>query len=481
MRSTLLTSFLLSLLIIVIFSGCDVNASVNSAENEATVSYATANFQKFAVSLQGEDVGYMVMQTEEIGDSLFIAQSMDWELILMGTPKTITMTVNARTSLDMNLGYLEMEMSDGTSVIKSTAVRTGNTIETTVSTSGREIVSSNEFEGEFLPAFADLAAASMEWETGDEVSFPTFDPSTGMIFNATVLCEAIEEVSLMGDMVPAAKLLITQQGMRNSVWVYEGQIVREEETGMGMVLTRVAPDTESDINPSSDLYEVYAVTSDEVSNPRRTGDRSWLLVGDIDWTDFELNFEGLQTLSDGPVITVNALPPASTIPFPIETETIPGELAEYLVADAMIQCEDSVMIAVADSLTNGAVDAWEAVQRISHFVDVAVVNEPTVSLPSAVDVLDNLRGDCNEHTILTVALCRSVGIPAVTCAGIVYVNNGIFGYHAWPAVWVGEWVAMDPTFGQYVADGTHIILASGSLDAQYVVNGVLGRLSIEEQ
>jgi len=147
----------------------------------------------------------------------------------------------------------------------------------------------------------------------------------------------------------------------------------------------------------------------------------------------------------------------------------------------MIQCEDSVMIAVADSLTNGSSDAWEAAQRISRFVDVAVVNEPTVSLPSAVDVLDNLRGDCNEHTILTVALCRAVGIPAVTCAGIVYVNNGIFGYHAWPAVWVGEWVAMDPTFSQYVADGTHIILASGSLDAQYVVNGVLGRLSVEEQ
>ena len=179
MRSTLHISFLLSLIIVFIFSGCEVSATINSDENEATVSYATADFQKFAVSLQGEDVGYMVMKTEEIGDSLFITQSMDWELILMGTSKTITMSVNARTSLDMNLGYLEMEMSDGTSVIKSTAVRTGITIETTVSTAGREIVSSNEFEGEFLPAFADLAAASMEWEVGNEVSFPTFDPSTG--------------------------------------------------------------------------------------------------------------------------------------------------------------------------------------------------------------------------------------------------------------------------------------------------------------
>jgi hypothetical protein len=79
-----------------------------------------------------------------------------------------------------------------------------------------------------------------------------------------------------------------------------------------------------------------------------------------------------------------------------------------------------------------------------------------------------------------VALCRAAGIPAVTCAGVVYVDNGIFGYHAWPAVWVGEWVAIDPTFSQQIADATHIILAQGSLDAQYVVNAVLGRLSIEE-
>jgi hypothetical protein len=314
---------------------------------------------------------------------------------------------------------------------------------------------------------------------GDEKTFPTFDPSTGIIFPATVTCEAFENMSLMGDTVSAARLLIVQQGMRNTVWVHQGQIVREEETGMGMVLTRVAPDTEDNVDPSSDLYEAYAVNSTTVHDPRRTGKRSWLLVGDVNWSEFELDYPGIQELSDGPVVTVTSTTPRNPLPFPMAD---PGEeYASYLEADAMIQCEDSVMIAVADSLTEGAVDSWDAATRISRFVDRGVENVPTVSLPSAVDVLDNMRGDCNEHTILTVALCRAVGIPAVTCAGLVYVDYGIFGYHAWPAVWVGEWVAIDPTFGQQVADCTHIVLAQGSLDAQYVVNGVLGRLSIEEQ
>jgi hypothetical protein len=47
-------------------------------------------------------------------------------------------------------------------------------------------------------------------------------------------------------------------------------------------------------------------------------------------------------------------------------------------------------------------------------------------------------------------------------------------------VWVGEWVPMDPTLGQSVADPTHIILAEGSLESQYVINSVMGRLSITE-
>lgn len=460
-------------LLMVLFAACGDNGTTPPAET-----YATADYQKFAVALRGEDVGYMTMETEEAGDSLIIRQSMEWHLLLMGTTRTVTMEVESRTGTDMDLGYMEMTMSDGTSLIEARAVRNGNTVETTLNTSGREIVYTREFQGDFLPAFVDLAAASMEWNPGDERVFPTFDPSTGMLFEATVTCEALEEVSLMGDTVEAARLLISQQGMRNTVWVHRGQIVREEETGMGMVLTRVSPSTENNIIPSSDLYEVYAVTSNEVSRPRETGERTWRMVGDIDWSEFQLDYPGLQTMVDSVVITVEALPPSQPLDFPFETDD--EAILPFLQAESMIQCGDPAVKALADSLTQGMTNSWDAVMSISGYVDTAVQNVPTVSLPSAVDVLDNLRGDCNEHTILTVALCRAAGIPAVTCAGVVYVDNGIFGYHAWPAVWVGEWVAIDPTFSQPVADATHIILAQGSLEAQYVVNAVLGRLTIEE-
>ena len=76
----IVTGFLTALIFVFAIAGC--GASGNDSGNGIQETFATADFQKFAVSLQGEDVGYMTMKTETIGDSLFISQSMEWHLLL---------------------------------------------------------------------------------------------------------------------------------------------------------------------------------------------------------------------------------------------------------------------------------------------------------------------------------------------------------------------------------------------------------------
>ncbi len=108
---------------------------------------------------------------------------------------------------------------------------------------------------------------------------------------------------------------------------------------------------------------------------------------------------------------------------------------------------------------------------------------PVASVPSALEVLQSLRGDCNEHTTLFTALARSLGIPTRPVAGIVYSETifaeGAFYYHAWPEVWLGDgWVPVDPTFGQFPADATHLGLVVGDLDKQMEIMGVIGRINL---
>jgi hypothetical protein len=101
----------------------------------------------------------------------------------------------------------------------------------------------------------------------------------------------------------------------------------------------------------------------------------------------------------------------------------------------------------------------------------------TVSVPSAVQVLETRRGDCNEHTVLFVALARALGIPARTAAGLVYLN-GHFYYHAWPEVYLRGWVAVDPTFGQLPADAAHIRFTIGGLARQMELIRLIGHLNV---
>jgi transglutaminase-like putative cysteine protease len=122
-------------------------------------------------------------------------------------------------------------------------------------------------------------------------------------------------------------------------------------------------------------------------------------------------------------------------------------------------------------------DSLIAAELINQWVFDNINKKITFSLPSAVEVLETREGDCNEHTTLFVALARAIGIPAKIAIGLVY-HEGSFYYHAWPEVFVGEWVAMDPTLGQLRADATHIRLLEGELDQQAKLMQAIGKIKI---
>jgi transglutaminase-like putative cysteine protease len=93
-------------------------------------------------------------------------------------------------------------------------------------------------------------------------------------------------------------------------------------------------------------------------------------------------------------------------------------------------------------------------------------------------VLRARAGDCNEHAQLYVALARAVGLPARAVAGLAYVG-GKFYYHAWPEVFLGDWVAVDPTFGQFPADAAHLRFVIGGFSKQAELVRLIGRLRVD--
>ena len=105
-----------------------------------------------------------------------------------------------------------------------------------------------------------------------------------------------------------------------------------------------------------------------------------------------------------------------------------------------------------------------------------LTQEPSLTVPSARDVLRARRGDCNEHAVLVAALLRAAGLPARLVAGAVYAGDGFY-YHAWDELWLGRWVSADAVFAQLPVDATHVKLVDGGPERQVELAAVLGRLA----
>jgi len=143
-----------------------------------------------------------------------------------------------------------------------------------------------------------------------------------------------------------------------------------------------------------------------------------------------------------------------------------------------IQSDNKMIYSVARKIIGGEKDAWQAARKINGWV-YKNVEKKLVDSFTAIDVLLSKQGECQSHTNLFTAFARSVGVPARVASGLVYSKkNEGFLYHAWPEVYVGEWVAMDPTLGQDVADATHIKLVGGEIENQIQLVRYIGRISI---
>jgi len=175
------------------------------------------------------------------------------------------------------------------------------------------------------------------------------------------------------------------------------------------------------------------------------------------------------------------------IPFPVKDEIF----QEYLKSTSFCQSDDSEIEEVARRVVLGERNSWRAAKKIAEWVDKEMTANYDVGFASAKEILKNREGDCSEHTVLTVTLCRAAGIPARAAVGIMYAH-GLFAYHMWPEVYVGRWISLDAKWlavdeksGEYYTDATHIKFGRSLLDENIfkemaeAVSEIIGKLKLE--
>jgi transglutaminase-like putative cysteine protease len=340
---------------------------------------------------------------------------------------------------------------------------------------------------------------------GETIRLPVFDPTS--LSTRTVEVHVLEEDTLFVtdsvaldpetgrwasahlDSIPAWRIAEVFGGVRVESWVdADGRTIRSSSP-LGFSMERTEYELARQAQEDARLVDASPIDDDVIlstavqsnvdfEDVEQFDELRFRLTG-VDLAGFQLD-GGRQTLRGDTLIVRRErwddVDAGYQLPYSFM------DLREALEPEPLIQSDDPRIRDQARSITVARAqwrqDPKEVAAQLTRSVYGMLEKTITFSVPNAIQVLETRQGDCNEHTVLYVAMARSLGLPARTAVGLVYVN-GAFFYHAWPEVWLGEWVAVDPTFGQIPADASHIRFVIGGLAQQVEIVRLIGNLDIE--
>ena len=472
---------------------------INRSYLEASTSLATdlARYGSAAiwrgVYYRGEKIGFTVSQTVPNDEGFDLEEDGRLQMSLLGATTAATIRTTAHVDKAFTLHAFEFSLDPGTGPIEIRGRVDGRRLSLDVKTpSGTRSEVRELDEPPALSLNISRRLANGGLKTGAKYQWTVFDPAT--LRNSKVNVEVGRRELVRGAgaaPLPAFRVEMEFAGLRTSSWVTDtGEVVREESP-LGLITVRESADSARAMAVSRrmqvDLLQTAAVAprmKTPIPEPRDVRLMRIRLGGaDFSATDLE---GGAQHLV-GNVLELRD-------PQAMKPERADPDAARYLAAEAFIESDAPEIIAEAQKAVAGTTGARARAEKLTRYVNALLDKKPTVSLPSAREVLRTKVGDCNEHTALYVAMARALGIPARIAVGLVYIH-GAFYYHAWPEVYISEgsgfrvqgsaaterglWLPVDPTLNEFPANATHLRLARGGLDKQTVILPMMGRLTMD--
>ncbi len=437
-----------------------------------------AHEEWMGIYLKGEKVGYSTTKTKRVGDSYEIFEDSLMFLNTLGTKQRIESKIKSVVNQDYSLRSFDFSLLSGPATFSLHGEVTGNTLNLVMVSGKNKSQSTLPLKDiPFLSNTLKPYILKQGLTEGKRFILPFFDPSTLSSPDITIEVLGKEKILFSGKEIIAYKVKESFAGIETLAFVSEAGDRLKEEGPLGLTLIKETREQALSGEWMKKEKPDVAVTTAVPANIPITNARAVkflkVRITNLSLNDFELT-EGRQSLQSD-ILEVRQEEPGSWNTFPLPYPN--SDLKKYLQPTPLIQSTDERIIKQAKSIAHDNQDAETAARKLLQWVFSIVKKKPTFSIPNALEVLDLKVGDCNEHTALFTALSRSLGIPTRVCVGIVYLKDKFY-YHAWPEIYLGRWVAIDPTFNQFPADATHIRLVVGDLSDQIKILSVVGKIKL---
>jgi hypothetical protein len=438
-----------------------------------------------AVYIQGKRVGYFHTQVQPLKyqgrDYLRVQIDMSLTVQRLGDPLTIetlygtienpdggVLKLDSRTLMSKQETRVSGTVADGK--MKLTFEGTGQSQEKTIDWG-------TDVRG---PYGVEMSLVRQPIKPGETREVKVFIPDLNDIGISKVKALPVETVALGGNV--KRQLMRVEQnmfdskgspipGMATTNWVDSGgQILRTSNEVFGGMetyrttkeaATRGIQGTKLDLTASTMIKVRKRITE-----PVRTRDVVFELTTRGDELITLFPNDRRQTLTPGATPGTGKMEVKTAGPLDGQPATEPAS-DKYLKPNTMINSNDKLVIAHASDATKGLTDQWQKATAIQHWVFEHVKKKDfSTAFAAANEVARDLTGDCTEHSVLTAAMCRAVGIPSRVVVGLIYVEHlKGFGFHMWNEVYVNQrWVAIDAAWDQNDVDAVHIKMGDSGLD-----------------
>ncbi len=138
-----------------------------------------------------------------------------------------------------------------------------------------------------------------------------------------------------------------------------------------------------------------------------------------------------------------ALPESSSLSLPIEG----AHLAPYLRAERGLGLRAQEIRQLARDIRGDQDDPARIVRAVIEWVGDNLEYRSVTGTENTAEILASRQADCTEFSQLTIALCRSLGIPARGVSG-ASLGGEVAILHRWAEVYLDRWYEIDPTNGQ---------------------------------
>jgi hypothetical protein len=423
---------------------------------------------------QDRKIGYAYRSFKPENNGYCLSESVYMRINTLGTIEDIYIQTKGKLHSDLTLASFAFDLRSNLFHFKCRGEVEGKILTIFIGKQKSEI----PIDKELYLADVVMDAAWISGLEPDKIeTFLVFDPTTMGQRPVRVTMVGCETLNIMGRRQNTKRVSIDFMGTSHTAWIGEDGIVVQEEGFMGIKLKRVSKNEALSglpVVPSQDLTEMTSVASNVPID--RVNEVTMLCLKITGIKENLFLDGGRQTFKNG-VLTIRKedIPEPSDICASDKESLIKSRSQE---PTPFIQCDHpKIRKKVSELISIEDLPPAKA-QKLIAWIYENIEKRPVLSVPNALETLENRMGDCNEHAVLLAAMARAAGIPAQIEAGLVYVK-GRFYYHAWNVLYLGKWITADSLMGQIPADVTHIRLVRGEPDSQMDLIGVIGKVKLE--